>query len=257
MERPGLVTTIAIAICAYAACDIAHEVLGHGLATALAPQVQAVTLSTVALSTQGSSPWVAAAGPVANMALGALGFLALRRHRSFSHGAYFLWLFSALNLLDGTGYLIYSGVLGSGDRAVALAGLHPQAMGRVGMVVVGALAYAGSVAVAAAGVLPWVRNGSLPRGDLPWHVTPVYLAGGMLFLAGALLNPLRDLILLSGVASGFGAMAGLLLVPWIVERQTPPTAASERPGRRHLGWILAGALVAALFIGVLGPGIQV
>jgi len=48
--RSNLWTVIAIAILAYAACDMTHEVLGHGVACVLTG-VRPLSLSTVALQT--------------------------------------------------------------------------------------------------------------------------------------------------------------------------------------------------------------
>ena len=52
---------ISVAVVAYAACDMLHEVLGHGLACALIPGVRALSLTTVALQTSAQSRLVAAA----------------------------------------------------------------------------------------------------------------------------------------------------------------------------------------------------
>jgi len=64
------------------------------------------------------------------------------------------------------------------------------------------------------------------------------------------------LIVTSGLATGFGAMAGLLVLPRLLERRGPATAP---PAGATLqvspGWIGAGALAGAVFIGVFGPGV--
>jgi len=51
-------------------------------------------------------------------------------------------------------------------------------------------------------------------------------------------------------------MIGLLVVPALVERQVPglrPQAPAVAPSR---AWLIVGILVAALFVGILGPGIS-
>jgi hypothetical protein len=101
---------IAIALVAYAACDMVHEVLGHDVACAVTG-VQALSLSTVALQTGSSNRFVAAAGSMANVLVGLLALALFRRGRAFGATRYFLWLFAALNLLNGTGYLLFSAVL--------------------------------------------------------------------------------------------------------------------------------------------------
>src|SRR6059036_617107 len=97
-DRTSIRTVIGVGIVAYAACDMAHEVLGHGLACALTG-VRALSLSTVALQTGTSSRLVAAAGSIANVAVGALAMSLFRRGTTFSALRYFLWLFASVNLL--------------------------------------------------------------------------------------------------------------------------------------------------------------
>ena len=67
--RTGVFGIASMAILACALCDLGHELLGHGLATLLPLGVRAVSVSTIGLSTTGSSPIVAAAGPLLNLAL--------------------------------------------------------------------------------------------------------------------------------------------------------------------------------------------
>lgn len=57
------------------------------------------------------------------------------------------------------------------------------------------------------------------------------------------------LILTSGVSTGFGAMAGLLLVP----RRYVVDEGAALPAR--LEWVVAEAIVGALFVFVVGRGI--
>ena len=65
-------TIAAIAIVAFALCDLVHEVIGHGLAVFFVPGCD------------------------------------LCQHRRFSPNAYFLWLFGAVNLLNGPGTTVFS-----------------------------------------------------------------------------------------------------------------------------------------------------
>ena len=124
-RRSSMATAAAIAVLAYAACDVVHEVLGHGLAAWLTPGVKAVALSTVALSTQGASRTVAAAGTIANLATGALALWGFRRGGEMGAARYFLWLFGTVSLFNGTGYLAYSGVLDFGDWAAVISRTPP------------------------------------------------------------------------------------------------------------------------------------
>jgi hypothetical protein len=257
--RSNLWTIAAVAVIAYAACDMTHEVLGHGVACWLLG-VRALGLSTVGLQTETSNRLVAAAGTFANLIVGHLVMLWVRRARGFGPLHYFGWLFAVINLLNGTGYLMFSGILDFGDWAVVIAPFTPHAAWRVGLIVVGVALYAGVVIAAARELASWVQRGELDRAGIPRLVFPAYVVGGLLFVAGSALNPVGpQLILLSGVSSGFAAMAGLTLVPSVamsrtrVEAAVSPVAPRTLPFARH--WVISGALVALAFIAILGRGI--
>ncbi len=120
--RSSTPTIVAVAITAYALCDLVHEVAGHAFAALMVPGVRVVSLSTVALQTTGNSRIVASAGSIAQVLVGAVAFGLFHRLARFSATGYFLWLFGSVNLLNGSGYLFYSGVLGSGDWEVVIRG---------------------------------------------------------------------------------------------------------------------------------------
>jgi hypothetical protein len=50
-------------------------------------------------------------------------------------------------------------------------------------------------------------------------------------------------------------MAGLTLVPRLVERQTAAVGTGTAVPRNPM-WIVTGVIVGALFVAVVGPGIQ-
>lgn len=254
--RTSILTVAGIGLVAYAACDMVHEVLGHGLACVLTG-VQALSLSTVALQTGTSNRFVASAGSIANVIAGLLAMQLVRGGRGFGAARYFLWLFGALNLLNGTGYLLFSGALDFGDWAVVIAGLEPHWAWRAVLVVSGAVLYVAAVRLIVANVIPLVQRGEMDRLEMPRFVFPAYVAGGLLFIAGAAFNRISPgLILTSGVSSGFGAMAGLASVPRLVERGTKESAAVATPLGFNLAWIVAGVLAAAAFVAILGPGVR-
>jgi len=62
---------------------------------------------------------------------------------------YFLVLNLAAALFTGTGYFLFSGVANFGDWAAVIAGLEPYWLWRVGLIVLGALTYYGSMLVVA------------------------------------------------------------------------------------------------------------
>jgi hypothetical protein len=250
-----LATTASIAIVAYAAMDMGHEVLGHGVATLFVDDVMPVSLTTVALSSSGAvSRLVALAGPLANALLGVLAMAWFRRLATFGTGAFFLWLFATVNLLNGTGYLTYSGILDFGDMAVVIAGREPHLAWRVGLAILGAAGYYLSLRVASASLARWLDAGGVARDAIPRLTWPGYVAGGLLLVAGAAMNPIPNLVLLVGASGGFGCMLGLLFVPAV----TGPAAVGangEVPWGESWPWIIGALVVAAAFVFIIGPGI--
>ena len=251
-----LLTVSSVAVVAYASCDMIHEALGHGVACALIPGVRAVSISTVALQTVGESRMVAAAGSVANVIAGALCFALFRRREGFDATRFFLWLLGTINLMNGTGYLLFSGLLDYGDWAVVISGQKPQWMWRSLLVASGVAAYWAVVRFSASRMATLVRGGLVNRVGVGQLVIPAYLVGGLLLVAGSALNPIGpQLILLSGTSSGFGAMAGLAVIPGLVERGTSDSSSLAPSLGLSARWLALGAVTAILFVGLLGRGI--
>jgi len=251
-----IATTAAVAIVVYAAMDMCHEVLGHGLATLFVDDVTAVSLTTAALSSNGAaSRWVALAGPLINIVLGILSLAWFRRLSTFGTGSFFLWLFAVVNLLNGTGYAIYSGGLDFGDLAVAIAGWEPHLAWRAGLVVLGVASYYLSLRVSSVSLARRLDDCGVARGVIPRLVWPAYLVGGLLLVAGAAMNPLSDLVLLSGVSGGFVCMAGILFVPLVADPAPVAATTGDVPWRVSWPWIVTAMVVATIFVFVIGPGI--
>jgi hypothetical protein len=83
-----------------------------------------------------------------------------------------------------------------------------------------------------------------------------YLAGGLLLVAGAAFNPIGpQLILLSGLSSGFGAMAGLLYIPALVDGDAKQPMGAEPAMTFSLAWLVLGILTTLMFVGLIGRGI--
>jgi len=255
--RLSLLTVCSVAVVAYASCDMIHEAMGHGVACAIIPGVRALSISTVATQTSSESRAVAAAGSIANAIAGVLCFALYRRRKGFDATRFFLWLLATINLMNGTGYLFFSGLLDYGDWAVVIAGLRPHWMWRAVIGAVGIAAYWGVVRLSAAQMAVVVRDGLVNRRDVRGLVFSAYVAGGLLLLAGAALNPISpQLILLSGASSGFAAMAGLLFVPRLVERDTQDSSSPAPALGFSAGWLALGIVTAAVFVCLLGPGIS-
>ncbi|WP_146171506.1 hypothetical protein [Luteibacter sp. OK325] len=247
-------TTAAIAIVAYAAMDMCHEVLGHGVATLFVDDVTPVSLTTVALSSKGASRLVALAGPLMNLVLGVLAMAWFRRRTTVGTGTFFMWLFATVNLLNGTGYPMYSGILDFGDMAAVIAGWQPHLLWRTGLAVLGAAGYYLALRVASASLARWLDAGGVRRKVIPRLTWPGYVAGGLLLVAGAAMNPIPNLVLLVGVSGGFGCMFGMVFVPALLE-PAAAEAAGEVPWGFSWTWVGGAVLVAALFVFAVGPGI--
>jgi len=259
-DRPqsSLATIVAIAIMAYALCDLAHEVAGHGTAALLLPDVQVISLSSVALQTTGSSRIVAAAGSIANIVFGLAALVLFHRLRRFSCGAYFAWLFGSVNLLNGSGYPLYSAILGSGDWEVVVRGLEPAGTWRLVLGIAGAAAYTVAVVLSAHELTRAVQRELVAVSEIARLVFPAYIAGGALLVMASAFNPVGpNLILVSGVSSGFAAMAGLTVVPKLVENSV--AGSRQREGGAlpfSLAWMATGLLIGLVFVAIVGPGLQ-
>jgi hypothetical protein len=256
--RSSLVTACSIAVVAYAGDDVVHEIAGHYLTSLFVPGVRVVSLSTVALQTVGRSRLVAADGTIANLLAGAVALLLLRgeaTRRWRITTRFFLWLFAVVNLMNGTGYLLFSGALDTGDWATVMAGIQPRWAWRAPITAIGLTAYIAVVYLVAMAMTGLVRSG-LHHREVPRLLFASYAAGGLLFVAASALNPISPmLILTSGMSTAFGGMVGLLFVPRIVERMRGQSEGSEvLPFSR--AWSIAGALVGIGFVAVLGPGVR-
>ena len=159
--------------------------------------------------------------------------------------------------MNGSGYPLYSAVLGLGDWEVVLRGLHPAWVWRMGLGIVGAAAYIGVTTLSAKELGRAVERNLVSRTEIARLVFVAYWAGGALLLMGAAFNPISPwLILLSGVSSGFAAMAGLTRVPRMVENRTAGIGEGKGLVSQSPVWIVVGLIVGTFFVAIVGPGIR-
>jgi hypothetical protein len=279
-----VLTVIAIAVLAFMVADVAHEVIGHGVAYA-ALGGRSCVLTTTRLIRMGRLGAEAAGslgaettgvlgdlggrvfsigGPLGNLAFAGLAWWGQRRRRALGvRTRGFLWLVMAFNLFWATGYLIWSGVTQAGDWAELVRGLAPAWLWRPGLVVLGAALYGLAMRLVAAEMHRFVDVREEGWRRRAWRLVRVsYLAAGVVACAGAWFDPRgAEQVLASAVPETFVGMLGLLAAPGRWPRasdglQDDPAAA---PGSvtRSLGWILAAVAAAAIFIGVLGPGVRI
>jgi hypothetical protein len=254
IARASLIEIAAVAALAYALCDLLHE-LGHLVAT-LPVGIEAVSISTIGLSTRGSSALVAAAGPMANLVLAA-SLLVVRFSTLSPAWRFFAWLFGTVNLFDAAAYLLYSAVLGSGDWAVVFGAVAPPSIWRPGLGLAGLACYAGAVRASLHALRRLVLANVVAASNVDRYCTVCYWVGGLLLTAGAALNPISPwFVLTSGAATGFGAMLGLLALPSLLQRTRPPESPAGESLRIALPWLATGAVAMVVFIGVFGPGLR-
>ncbi len=246
---------VAVAALSYALCDLLHEA-AHALATLLPLGVRAFSISTVAVSTSSANPIVAAAGCLANLALGATIVLSGSPNRSPAW-RYFWWLFGSLNLFNATGYLLYSAALDSGDLAVTFGALAPPEVWRPVSGAVGLATYAAAVFASLRGLRRLVSGGVLASSAVEESCMIPYWSGALLLGLGAALNPTSHwLVLTSGAAVGLGAMVGLIFLPALMKRRPLPLVREQHSLDVTWPWLASGLVAALLFIAVFGPGLS-
>jgi hypothetical protein len=166
----------------------------------------------------------------------------------------------ALNVLMPFSYLGFSGLSGVGDWASFIDGLRPAFLYRALLLVVGAYLYidvAGRILMP--GLNAYLGKDPVERAARAKSVALVpYLAGGTLFVAAGLLNPLGFvLLLMSAVAASFGGTSWLAWYPGgrrdVTVDTAPPHAA---PIGRSVPWLIAAAVTIFVFIGILGRGVR-
>ncbi len=131
MRGPDRPTIIAISALAYSLANVVHEGLGHGGACLLfgarPTMFNAIFFNyDEATASDAAQRAISAAGAIANVIV-ALPLVALLRSRAplSPRWRYFVWLFSAVNLLTAFGYLLYSGIGGIGDWGRVIQGRRP------------------------------------------------------------------------------------------------------------------------------------
>jgi hypothetical protein len=254
-SRLNALTLAAIGALACIAADMVHEAVGHGIASWLVAD-PILSLSTVALQTADPSRIVSAAGTSANLIVGVLSLLLLRRVRRLTPSAYLLWVFGAFNLFN-VGYLVASACMNSGDWAAVISGLSPPWLWRCVLGLVGIIFYVLSVRWVASFAIDFVNHAQVGVGDGQRLVWPAYLSAGVVLTVASIFNPIgASLILGSGVGPAFGLNCGLLFVPSIVAGHTSYQHAGEARIPFSAAWLILSVVICGLFIGILGPGIH-
>jgi hypothetical protein len=260
IDIPMLAATAALA---YALANVLHEGVGHG-GLCLATGGYAEVLSTVHFECGGelsrwSSRAVSAGGTLVNLVAGAAFFLAMRRVHT-GPLRHFLWLSMTVNLLVGFGYLMVPTAIGFGDWIAFLDGLDAAVPLRISMVVVGTAGWLGSVALSRRELEAFLHRGPMQerrRRARRLSLLP-YLFGCSLKLIAGAFNPVGvKLLLISALAASMGATAALpSFIPDLVKDPKPFTPELPLGVPRSRAWLITAAIASAIFIAIIGRGIQ-
>lgn len=240
IERSLRVFTVsALGLLAYASADVAHHLLGHGVAC-LASSGSVRTLSSVVVDCNVKSIEIDLAGPAANLLIGVLmACVALIVSRA-TLLYLFLKLVATLNLLWFAMQLLYSAATLTDDWAWAIDSV--QSAGAVRVVLV--LAAAGTYVT-----VLYVASNSLTRTQ--WR--NVWLSAGCLACVTALFDhhPMATL-LEHAVPQSLLNSIGILFLPFKTAISRPRIAV-----KTSMPMIVAALCVAAAVIAMLGPGVSI
>lgn len=267
MQRTALhdhLTVIAIACIAYAGVNICHELVGHCSTAALlgsrCRQLSSTDIPLVKAITEIPA-WkyniILVAGSAANWTVGLICLGLLRRWRSARPALrYFLWLFMCVNLFLASTYLLVAPIIEYGDSYYLVYNLPNQFIWRSTLVLAGAIVCWLSFKVCRRELCRLIGSGGSAARSVAWKlVVPAYVTGGIVTVTSGLFSQLPFKWAQIQAAGGtFGLTVWLLLLPLTIPVE--PTPAEPRfVVPRSLWWIVAGALSALVFIGLLGPGI--
>lgn len=259
-RRHNVWTLAAIGFLAYYVTVMWHEVLGHGSVMYLIG-VRHFILTSTSMSAQNMRSTggqvtlgvrlVVLAGPFSNMILGlALYplFRFLTRNNANLTLRYSLWLLTALNFFLGFAYMVFSGLSGFGDFAIAIASLPYHGLLRVLEVVVGTLLCVATVRFFAASFAEFPE-------DL-WRLSLVpYISATLVFCLAGLRNPAGAYIMMASVVPA--ALMGQGILPFVT-----PVARRCRvavPRAQAIPASPAAILVALAFVAIIfltAPGVR-
>lgn len=250
-----ILTVCAVSIVGEMLSTMLHEGLGHA-ATAIFTLHASGTLCTLAWSSPQNSRLVDAGGTLVNLAAALICWLLLRSIRSASPTLrFFLLITMSFNLLAGTGYFFFSGVSNFGDWAMVIHGLEPHWLFRTALIVFGIAAYYGAILLIGANLtlrMGVAHDDTRRFRRLLW--VPYFCAIAIDGIAG-LFNPVGlQYVLLSALAATAGGNCGLLWLRHYIPKRIQPGPVQIVP--RGYAWIVLAAVLAAVFIGVFGPGIH-
>jgi hypothetical protein len=252
-DKDNIVTIAAIGLLAYASADIAHHAFGHGaVCLALGGQIISLSSNYVNCSLRGAP--IDLGGPLANLVVGLVAMLAARlaSHASSATRLFYI-LVAAFNLLWFALQLAFSAATRTDDWAWAMHQYHVTEPIRYGMIAIGALAYILTVRASAVQMAPFAH----PRTRARTITLTAWLTAGAIACATAAFDHNAGATLLRRVVEqSLGLSIGLLFVPARAARTAFPEGV-EAVLTFSIPWAVAAAIVGALSILLLGPGIAI
>lgn len=226
-----------------------HEGVGHGVTAWLRGDI-VTELTSNHLSSVQPDRWVDAGGTLVNLLAGIASLLLSRAAGRDANLRYFFWLFGTLNLLSGSGYFLFSGMMGVGDWEQVVAGRPDYVQLRIAMALFGALLYVTAVRWVALSLRPFVRDRSEYNLLGRW---PYCVACLVDCLAGALDPMGAKLLLISTIPAVFGGFSGLLWADVFMPKWREERALAVKPSTALL---VTAVVIAGLFVVVLGRGVE-
>ena len=242
-------TVIAISAVAYIFQDVCHEG-GHAVVGWLSG-AHRITVSSIAFQIDIDSLWAVAAGVLVNLTSAALLSLLLlkpQRYKAVTH--YFLVLAMSINLVNGTAYLVISGVFDSGDMRQVIEGLQPIWLWRLGLVLVGGASVWGSILAVGMKLKPFDDQ----KRRLFRLVWTSYVTAGVVGGLAGLFNPRGLRFVLMAALNGVGPTVVLVLMPGIM-RDWQVSNEPAKQIQRSRTWIVIGTICSLTFIFLLGRGV--
>lgn len=249
-KLPDVLTIAATGVVAYTSSALLHEGAGHGgLCLAVGGHITALTSTYLQCDgevARSSERAIEAAGTLMNLLCGAIAVAALGRVTQRSVSAYFLWLFAAVNLLQGGGYLLVSPLGHFGDWDAFVQGLSGEWFWRIGLTIIGVAISLLVAHVLGRTLVPFLGDDEPRQKRLNRLVRVAYLAGCAVDVAAGTLNPMGwQIVLVSSIGSAvFGTCWLIFVVPPIAEKK--PAVSSVVDSARSWGWIAAGIACAGV-----------
>jgi hypothetical protein len=260
-------TVVSLSALAYIIAVFLHEIMGHGLACVLLGSHNTelgafyADCAYAGMSDLGIR-LVALAGPAVSVLVGVVSFMIWRSlSQAAAHGRYLTWLLGTIGLLQATGYLLFSGIIGLGDfgtsRDGALYQLAPEWVWRVGITVLGVFGYGLVIYLSLKAMDRMIGGEGAERVRRAQRLALTsYLTGAVVSVLIGLLNPHGlYLVLVSAAASSLGGTSALAWMMRMLNRQRATIQPPLRLGRSW-AWMIAGAVVTFAYTLVLGPTLR-